>query len=85
MQSIRQLLGMGNQGPGIALSRQSESPTAKRSRCRVEVLEAMNGRVLEMAHRPDENSDWEIKLYIVHPNETLADALATLLVLKGTS
>ena len=28
-------------------------------------------------------SDWEVELYIVQPDEALADALATVLVLKG--
>ena len=89
MQSLRQLLGMSTQagaqghGAGIPLRTQSESPTAKRAKWRVELLDAMNGRVLEVAHRPDIHSDWEIDLYIVRDDEALADAIATVLVLRG--
>jgi len=54
-----------------------------RAKFRVEVLEAINGRVLEVAHRPNDNSDWEIDLYIVRDDEELADAIATVLVLRG--
>ena len=81
MQSLRQLLGMDIQ-KSTTVSR-NESPTAMRSRFRVEVLNAMNGQVLEIAHRPNDHSDWEVELYIVQPDEALADALATVLVLKG--
>lgn len=83
MQSLKQLLGMASRGSGIPLVRQTESPTAKRSRFRVEVLNAINGQVLEIAHRPNDHSDWEVELYIVQPDEALSDALATILVLKG--
>lgn len=81
MKSLRQLLGVT--GSGIKLSTRNESPTAMRSRFRVEILNAINGQVLEIAHRPSENSDWEVELYVVQPDEALADALATILVLKG--
>ena len=81
MQPLRQLLGMDIQ-KSTTVSR-NESPTAMRSRFRVEVLNAMNGQVLEIAHRPNDHSDWEVELYIVQPDEALADALATVLVLKG--
>jgi len=54
-----------------------------RSKCRIEVLQAINGRVLEVATRDNTNHDWDVELYIVQPNESLADALATVLVLKG--
>jgi hypothetical protein len=47
------------------------------------MLDAMNGRVLEVATRADERDDWEIDLYIVRDDETLADAIATMLVLRG--
>jgi hypothetical protein len=51
--------------------------------CRVEVLNAMNGKVLEVAHRADTNLDWDVDLYIVRDDEALADAIATVLVLRG--
>ena len=81
MQSLRQLLGMDSHKSDTV--HRNESPTAMRSRFRVEVLNAMNGQVLEIAHRPNDHSDWEVELYIVQPDEALADALATVLVLKG--
>ena len=81
MQSLRQLLGMDSQkSPTVS---RNESPTAMRGRFRVEILNALNGQVLEIAHRPNDHSDWEVELYIVQPDEALADALATVLVLKG--
>jgi hypothetical protein len=54
-----------------------------RAKCRIEILHAINGRVLELATRADTNHDWEIDLYIVRDDEALADAIATVLVLRG--
>jgi hypothetical protein len=54
-----------------------------RAKCRIEVLDALNGKVLEVATRPDTNHDWDIDLYIVRDDEALADAIATMLVLRG--
>jgi hypothetical protein len=89
MRSLREMImGLGRHGSG-GLVRQDctvsgpQSPTAKRAKCRIEMLDAMNGRVLEVATRADERDDWEIDLYIVRDDETLADAIATMLVLRG--
>jgi hypothetical protein len=46
---------------------------------RVEILEAVNGKVLEIAHRKSPQHDWEITLYIMRDDESLADAIATAL------
>lgn len=89
MRSLREMImGLGQHGSG-GLVRQdctvsgSSSPTAVRAKLRVEVLDAVNGRVLEVAHRVDTDHDWEVDLYIVRDDETLADAIATMLVLRG--
>ncbi len=89
MRSLRELItGLGRHGSG-GLVRQDctvsglNSPTMKPSKCRIELLDAINGRVLEVATRADINHDWDIDLYIVRDDETLADAIATMLVLRG--
>jgi len=65
------------------VSRDYAPKTTATGRVRVELLEALNGRVLEIHHRPHVNVDWETDLYIVRDDEALADAIATVLVLKG--
>ena len=57
--------------------------TMASGRVRVEVLEALNGRVLEVNTRANENADWETDLYIVRDDEALSEAVAALLIVKG--
>ena len=87
MRSLREILmgvGRGNSMMrGDSIPSVAQSPTMKRPKVRIEVLEAMNGRVLEVAHRVDTDRDWEVDLYIVRDDEALADAIATVLVLRG--
>jgi hypothetical protein len=75
---------------GIALvSTRSEvvksggSPTDAHGHKRIELLSAVNGKVLEIAHRKTPHVDWEITLYIVRDDESLADAIATALLVTG--
>ena len=90
MRSIREIImGLGRHGSGglvrqdCTVSGSNASPTLKRAKCRIEVLEAINGRVLEVASREHDHEDWDIDLYIVRDDEALADAIATVLVLRG--
>ena len=57
-----------------------EPKTPASGRVRVEVLEALNGRVLEVNTRANENADWETDLYIVRDDEVLSDAIAAVLI-----
>jgi len=71
---------------GIALSAastQNVSITAKAGTKRVELLSAINGKVLEIAYRKHPNADWDVHLYIVRDDEALADAVATALLVTG--
>ena len=86
MRSIREMImGASQSGTmrGDSVCTQPDSPTMKRAKCRIEVLDAMNGKVLEVATRADDRDEWEIDLYIVRDDEALADAIATVLVLRG--
>ena len=60
-----------------------QSITAKAGNKRVEILNAINGKVLEIAYRKHANADWEVHLYIVRDDEALADAVATALLVTG--
>lgn len=60
-----------------------QSITAKAGNKRVEILNAINGKVLEIAYRKHANTDWEVHLYIVRDDEALADAVATALLVTG--
>ena len=67
-----------------SMSISSHDPkTTASGRVRVEVLEALNGRVLEVNTRANENADWETDLYIVRDDEALSEAIAALLIVKG--
>jgi hypothetical protein len=71
---------------GIAIgaaSTQNVSITAKAGIKRVELLSAINGKVLEIAYRKHANADWDVHLYIVRDDEALADAVATALLVTG--
>jgi len=50
---------------------------------RVELLNAVNGKVIEIMHRKSPHADWEVTLYIIKDDEALADAIAVALVVTG--
>jgi hypothetical protein len=72
---------------GVMLASQSTvsqySITAKAGTKRVELLSAINGKVLEIAYRKHASADWDVHLYIVRDDEALADAVATALLVTG--
>ena len=72
---------------GVMLASQTvvsqHSITAKAGSKRVELLSAINGKVLEIAYRKHANADWDVHLYIVRDDEALADAVATALLVTG--
>jgi hypothetical protein len=59
------------------------SPTNKHGNRRVEILDAVNGKLIEIAHRKSPQHDWEVTLYMVRDDESLADAIATALCVTG--
>jgi len=61
----------------------SGSNTQKAPLKRVELLQAVNGKVIEIMHRKAPHADWEVTLYIVKDDEALADAIATALLVTG--
>ncbi len=67
--------------PVTVSSRTSDStPT-----CRIGIMKAINGRILEVAtykHNPN-GPDWTTEMFIVPEDQTVTQALTTLLVLKG--
>ena len=70
----------------VALSTSSTinvSATAKAGTKRIELLSAINGKVLEIAYRKHANADWDVHLYIVRDDEALADAVSTALLVTG--
>ena len=53
---------------------------------RLAVIAAANGRILEMGTlKPNSHHghDWETELFIVPDNQTLAECISTILILKG--
>lgn len=69
-------------GPSVAAEsiRHDSMPTF-----RVGVMKAMNGRVLEVStYKPNPHGpDWTTEMFIVPEDQTLTQALTTLLILKG--
>lgn len=59
------------------------SNTQKAPLKRVELLQAVNGKVIEIMHRKSSNHEWETTLYIIKDDEALADAIATALLVTG--
>lgn len=67
----------------LSVASRNTSPTNKCGNRRVEILEAVNGKLLEIAHRKSPQHDWEVTLYIVRDDESMADAIATALCVTG--
>ena len=65
------------------VERAQDSVTAKSGNKRIELLSAINGKVLEIAYRKSPQHDWDVHLYIVRDDEALADAVATALLVTG--
>lgn len=59
------------------------SSTQKSPLKRVELLQAVNGKIIEIMHRKSAQHDWEVTLYIIKDDEALADAIATALLVTG--
>ena len=59
------------------------SNTQKAPLKRVELLQAVNGKVIEIMHRKSQQHEWEVTLYIIKDDESLADAIATALLVTG--
>jgi len=57
--------------------------TAAHGLRRIELLDGINGKILEIAHRKSPQHEWETTLYIVKDDEALADAIAVALVVTG--
>lgn len=57
--------------------------TNKSGSRRVEILDAINGKLLEIHHRDGPNKDWEVSLYILREDEALADAISTCLLITS--
>lgn len=67
--------------PGVSEGHDRNSQPA----VRVSVLQAMNGRVLEVGvYKPNPRGpDWTFELFIVPENATLAAAITTVLAMKA--
>jgi hypothetical protein len=50
---------------------------------RINMSNAINGRVLEIATQSSQRHDWDVEMYIVTEGESLHDAIATILLAKG--
>jgi len=50
---------------------------------RINMSNAVNGRVLEIATQSQRQHDWDVEMYIVTEGESLHDILATILLAKG--
>jgi hypothetical protein len=63
----------------------SQRTTDSNPTCRIGVMKAMNGRILEVStYKPNNHGpDWTHEMFIVPEDQTLTQALTTLLVLKG--
>ena len=83
LSSIRQLI-MGEQSQGILATR-SPSELRAESDVKFGVINALNGKIIEIStykHNPN-GPDWTHQCYIVKDEETLAEAMATVITLKG--
>jgi hypothetical protein len=78
----RRILDATQLSQAIPMTRNT-SPSAKAGHRRIEILDAVNGKILEIAHRKSQQHDWEVTLYMVRDDESLSDAIATALCVTG--
>lgn len=50
---------------------------------RVEMIKAINGNLIEVWTRQSQQHDWKSEVYIIKDDESVADAIATVLVVTG--
>lgn len=84
----KRMLDALKRSEGIPLGRSEvvstrSSPTAATGLKRIEILNGINGKILEIAHRKSQQHEWETTLYIVKDDEALADAVAVALLATG--
>lgn len=65
------------------VSRIHSGSSAVPSTRRVEMIKAINGNLIEVWTRPSPQHDWKSEVYIVKDDESVADAIATVLVVTG--
>ena len=86
---IQRWLGLtGQETPTLVAANQISNSAFRMEaepKLRVELVEAVNGRVLQIGkYKPNPHGpDWTFTLYVVGEGETLPDAIATCLVLHG--
>jgi len=82
LNSIKQLIGIETQDAVIA-----RRPNELRTDTNVKfgVIQALNGKIIEIStYKPNHNGpDWTHQCYIVKDEETLAEAMATVITMKG--
>jgi hypothetical protein len=72
-----------NRKPEVELAISPQSCRMGEPVVRINMSNAINGRVLEIATQQQRSHDWDVEIYIVTEGESLHDALATLLLTKG--
>lgn len=65
----------------VSVSRTHDGSTSVPSTRRVEIVKAINGNLIEVWTRSAPHQDWKAEVYIVKDDETLADAIATVLLI----
>jgi hypothetical protein len=65
----------------LEVSRTHNGSTSVPSTRRVELVKAINGNLIEVWTRPSPQHDWRAEVYIVKDDETMADAIATVLLI----
>lgn len=67
----------------VSASRTHDGSTAVPSTRRVEMIKAINGNLIEVWTRQSPQHDWKSEVYIIKDDESVADAIATVLVVTG--
>ena len=72
-------------GSVVAASSVSKLSAEHNSMLRVEIIPALNGRILQIGKfKPNPHGpDWTYELYIVPDDQSLTDAISAVLVMRG--
>lgn len=72
-----------NRSPEVEIAVSPQSSRMGDPSVRINMYNAINGKVLEIATQSNQRHDWDVESYVVVEGESLHDALATLLLAKG--
>ena len=84
IQALRQIIA-GSRNQGLSITESNPNNLRSDTNVKFGVIHALNGKIIEIStYKPNHNGpDWTHECYIVKDGETLAEAMAVVIMMKG--